>query len=61
MREQDKGLSADKLQSMYNSSVMIPAVLFLLEFVLLRFYCPLSKKRIEELQIEKEKVLGGQN
>ena len=41
---------------MYNSSVMIPAVLFLLP----RFYCPLSKKRIEELQIEKEKVLGGQ-
>ena len=46
---------------MYNSSVMIPEVLFLLVFVLLRFYYPLSKKRIEELQIEKEKVLGRQN
>ncbi len=46
---------------MYNSSVMIPAVLFLLVFVLLRFYYPLSKKRIEELQVEKEKVLGRQN
>lgn len=45
---------------MYNSSVMIPAVLFPLVFLLPRFCCPLSKKRIEELQIEKEKVLGGQ-
>ena len=45
---------------MYNSSVMIPAVLFLPVFLLPRFCCPLSKKRIEELQIEKEKVLGGQ-
>ena len=55
-----EGLTADKLRSMYNSSVMIPAVLFALVFVLLRFYYPLSKKRVEELQIEKERVLGGQ-
>ena len=54
-----EGLTEDKLQSMYNSSVMIPAVLFLLVFLLLRFYYPLSKKRIDELQIEKEKILGG--
>ena len=56
-----EGLTDGALQSMYNSSVMIPAVLFLLVFLLLRFYYPLSKKRIDELQIEKEKVLGGQN
>ncbi len=54
-----ESLTEDKLQSMYNSSVMIPAVLFLLVFLLLRFYYPLSKKRIDELQIEKEKILGG--
>ena len=54
-----EGLTEDKLQSMYNYSVMIPAVLFLLVFLLLRFYYPLSKKRIDELQIEKEKILGG--
>ena len=43
---------------MYNSSVMIPAVLFLLVFLLLRFVYPLSRQKIEELQLEKEKVLG---
>jgi GPH family glycoside/pentoside/hexuronide:cation symporter len=51
-------LTPDALQSMYNSSVMIPAVLFLLVFLLLRFVYPLSKQKIDELQIEKEKVLG---
>ena len=56
-----EGLSADKLQSMYNFSVMIPAVLFLLVFITLRFIYPLSRKRIEELQVEKEKLLREQN
>ena len=49
-----EGLSDSALQSMYNSSVMIPAVLFLLVFLILRFFYPLSKKRIEELQVQKE-------
>jgi GPH family glycoside/pentoside/hexuronide:cation symporter len=53
-----EGLSADKLKMMYNYSVMIPAVLFLLVFVLLWFVYPLNKKRIDELQVEKEKLLG---
>jgi len=44
---------------MYNSSVMIPAVLFLLVFVILRFFYPLSKQRIAELQTEKEKLFSG--
>ena len=52
-----EGLSETALRSMYNFSVMIPAVLFLLVFVLLRFVYPLSKKRIEELQVEKEKMM----
>ena len=51
-----EGLSDSALQSMYNSSVMIPAVLFLLVFLILRFWYPLSKKRIEELQIQKEEA-----
>ena len=51
-----EGLSASALQSMYNSSVMIPAVLFLLVFLILRFWYPLSKKRIEELQVQKEEA-----
>ena len=51
-----EGLSDSALQSMYNSSVMIPAVLFLLVFLILRFFYPLSKKRIEELQIQKEEA-----
>ena len=54
-----EGLTPAALKSMYNSSVMIPAVLFLLVFVILRFFYPLSRQRIAELQVEKEKVLGG--
>ena len=46
------------LDGMYNSSALIPAILFLLVFVLLRFVYPLSKKKVEELQVEKEKLLG---
>ena len=53
-----EGLSDAALKTMYNYSVMIPAVLFLLVFVLLWFVYPLNKKRIEELQVEKEKLLG---
>ena len=43
---------------MYNSSVMIPAVLFLLVFLILRFVYPLGKKQITELQDKKNEVLG---
>ena len=53
-----EGLSAGALKTMYNYSVMIPAVLFLLVFLLLRFFYPLSKKKVEELQVEKAKLLG---
>ena len=48
-----EGLTPEKLQSMYNSSVMIPAVLFLLVFLILRFAYPLNKKAVEELQVKK--------
>jgi len=56
-----EGLSAAALKTMYNFSVMIPAVLFLLVFVFLRFVYPLSKGKIDELQKQKEKLLGEQN
>lgn len=55
-----EGLTDEALRHMYNSSVMIPAVLFLLVFVILRWFYPLSKQRVAELQTEKEKVLGRQ-
>ena len=45
------------LRSMYADSVLIPAVLYLLIFVLLRFFYPLGKKQIAELQIQKEAAL----
>ena len=45
------------LSRMYADSVLIPAVLYLLVFVLLRFVYPLSKKRIAELQVQKEEAL----
>ena len=43
---------------MYNDSVLIPAVLYLLMFIVLLFVYPLGKQKIAELQIEKEKHLG---
>ena len=55
-----EGLTDEALRHMYNSSVMIPAVLFLLVFVILRWFYPLSKQRVAELQTEKEKVLSRQ-
>ena len=45
---------------MYNYSGMIPAVLFLLVFLILRFVYPLSKKRVEELQAQKEQMFRAQ-
>ena len=53
-----EGLSASALKTMYNYSVMIPAVLFLLVFILLNFVYPLDKNRIEKLQEEKEASLA---
>ena len=46
------------LKRMYADSVLIPAVLFLLVFVFLKFVYPLGKKEIEELQVKKNEVLG---
>jgi len=45
------------LSRMYADSVLIPAVLFLSVFAILRFMYPLSKKKIEELQVQKEEAL----
>ena len=52
-----EGLTESALKSMYNSSVMIPALLFLSVFLLLRFMYPLGRKEIDTLQAEKEKLL----
>jgi GPH family glycoside/pentoside/hexuronide:cation symporter len=59
----DNVLNADNitqpvLDRMYNSSALIPAVLFLLVFVLLRFVYPLGKQQIADLQTQKEQMLG---
>ena len=51
-------INADVLDKMYNSSALVPAILFLLVFVLLRFVYPLGKQKIDELQVEKEKILS---
>lgn len=45
------------LKRMYADSVLIPAVLFLLVFVILRFWYPLGKRQIAELQVQKEETL----
>ncbi len=41
------------LRGMYADSVLIPAVLYILVFILLRFVDPLGKKQVDELQEEK--------
>ena len=41
------------LRGMYAYSVLIPAVLYILVFILLRFVDPLGKKQVDELQGEK--------
>ena len=43
------------LRGMYAYSVLIPAVLYILVFILLRFVDPLGKKQVDELQAEKAK------
>ncbi len=45
------------LDSMFADSVLIPAILFILIFVVLRFMYPLGKKKIAELQVKKEETL----
>ena len=55
-----ENIKDEQLETMYNASVLIPAVLFLLLFVFLRFIYPLSKQCVAELQIEKEKILREQ-
>jgi glycoside/pentoside/hexuronide:cation symporter, GPH family len=46
------------LNAMFTDSVLIPAVLYFLIFVILRFMYPLGKKKIDELREEKEKLLS---
>ncbi|MBR1581514.1 MAG: MFS transporter [Bacilli bacterium] len=45
--------------SMYYQSIIIPAALSLLMFLILMFLYPLSKRRVEELQVQKEALLSG--
>ena len=46
------------LRSMYSQSTLIPAILYILVFIILLFIYPLGKKQIEELKAEKEKMLA---
>ena len=56
-----EGLTDAALKTMYNFSVMIPAVLFLLVFVILRFVYPLSRSRVAELQVQKEQLMSAES
>ena len=48
-----ENLTSGTLNRMYDDSVLIPAVLYILVFVLLAFFYPLNKKRLAELQKSK--------
>jgi len=50
-------ITEDTLKRMYADSVLIPAVLYLLVFVLLRFVYPLGKQQIAQLRVKKEESL----
>ena len=59
----DNVLNADNitdatLKSMYSQSTLIPAILYILVFIILLFIYPLGKKQIEELKIKKEEMLA---
>ena len=47
-------ITSRTLRSMYSWSVLIPAVLYLLIFVILQFLYPLGRKQMEALRAEKE-------
>lgn len=51
-------ITGGTLDMMYTDSVLIPAVLYFLIFVILRFMYPLGREKIAELQQEKEKLLS---
>lgn len=50
-------INSDVLNDMFADSVLIPAILFILIFLVLRFLYPLGKKKIAELQVQKEEAL----
>ncbi len=50
-------ITGDILHAMYADSVLIPAVLYILVFIVLRFLYPLGKEKIAELQVQKEESL----
>ena len=59
----DNVLNADNitdatLRSMYSQSTLIPAILYILVFIILLFIYPLGKKQIEELKVKKEEMLA---
>ena len=51
-------ITGGTLDMMFTDSVLIPAVLYFLIFVILRFMYPLGREKIVQLQKEKEKLLS---
>lgn len=51
-------ITGGMLDMMFTDSVLIPAVLYFLIFVILRFMYPLGREKIAQLQKEKEKLLS---
>ncbi len=51
-------ITGGTLDMMFTDSVLIPAVLYFLIFVILRFMYPLGREKIAQLQKEKEKLLS---
>ena len=50
-------ITAKTLHGMYAWSVLIPAILYILIFVILQFWYPLGKAQIEKLREDKDSML----
>ena len=50
-------VTEETLKGMYNSSVLIPGIAFLVAFVLLKFFYSLGKDEVAQLQVEKQKLI----
>lgn len=49
--------SPESLKSMYDFSAIIPAILFFILFIVLVVFYPINKKKLQEIQVQKEEKL----
>lgn len=53
----EANINQETLDHMYNSSALIPAIVFFLVFLILRFFYPLGRNEVNELQVKKAEIM----